>query len=102
MVEAVKELGLETCATLGLLKAHQAQMLKDSGLDFYNHDIDTSEEYYEKIITTRSFEDRIDTLSHVRSADIKVCCGGILGMGETNTDRINMLTTLANLEKAPE
>lgn len=102
MVTAVKELGLETCVTLGLLKAQQAKTLKHSGLDFYNHNIDTSEDYYQNIITTRTFQDRIDTLAHVRDAGIKVCCGGILGMGETNQDRIEMLLLLANLETPPE
>lgn len=103
MVKAVKQLGgLETCATLGLLKDYQADMLKEAGLDFYNHNIDTSEAYYEKIITTRSFKDRLNTLQHVRNAGIKVCCGGILGMGETNEDRINMLITLANMYEPPE
>lgn len=102
MVKEVKKLGLETCVTLGLLKDNQADALQEAGLDFYNHNIDTSEEYYDKIITTRTFEDRLDTLSNVRKAGIKVCCGGILGMGETNDDRIKMLLTLANLEQPPE
>lgn len=102
MVERVKEMGLETCVTLGLLKDGQAEMLQEAGLDFYNHNIDTSEEYYSKIITTRTFEDRLDTLERVRSSGIKVCCGGILGMGETNEDRIKMLVTLANMDEPPE
>ena len=102
MVREVKNLGLETCATLGLLKEHQAKMLKDSGLDFYNHNIDSSEEFYDQIITTREFKDRIETLEHVRKSGLKVCCGGILGMGETNKDRINMLMLLANMEEPPE
>ena len=102
MVVEVKKLGLETCATLGLLKPHQAELLKEAGLDFYNHNIDTSPEFYEKIITTRTFEDRLNTLKSVREAGIKVCCGGILGMGETNDDRIKMLVLLANLEAPPE
>ncbi|WP_316354597.1 biotin synthase BioB [Candidatus Trichorickettsia mobilis] len=102
MIKEVKKLNLETCVTLGLLQQHQAEMLKDAGLDFYNHNIDTSREHYDKIITTRTFDDRLQTLEHVRNSGIKVCCGGILGMGETNEDRINMLVTLANLEEPPE
>lgn len=102
MVEKVKEIGLETCVTLGLLKEGQAEMLQKAGLDFYNHNIDTSEEYYSKIITTRTFEDRIDTLERVRMSGIKVCCGGILGMGETNEDRVKMLVTLTNMDEPPE
>ena len=102
MIKEVKKLGLETCVTLGLLKEDQAKMLKIAGLDFYNHNIDTSEEYYGEIITTRTFQDRIETLNNVRSAGIKVCCGGILGMGESNEDRIKMLVLLANLEEPPE
>ncbi|WHQ46616.1 MAG: biotin synthase BioB [Candidatus Midichloria sp.] len=102
MVKEVKKLGLETCVTLGLLKAHQAQMLKDAGLDFYNHNIDTSPGYYEEIITTRCFNDRLNTIDNVQKAGIKVCCGGILGMGESNEDRINMLLVLANMDNPPE
>jgi len=102
MVSEVKKLGLETCVTLGLLKDAQALKLKEAGLDFYNHNIDTSEEFYNKIITTRTFQDRIDTLDQVRKAGLKVCCGGIIGMGEDNEDRITMLVTLANLEQPPE
>ncbi|WPY00748.1 Biotin synthase [Candidatus Trichorickettsia mobilis] len=102
MIKEVKKLNLETCVTLGLLQQHQAAMLKDAGLDFYNHNIDTSREHYDKIITTRTFDDRLQTLEHIRSSGIKVCCGGILGMGETNEDRINMLVTLANLTEPPE
>jgi len=102
MVKEVKKLGLETCVTLGLLKDGQAEMLKEAGLDFYNHNIDTSEEFYDKVITTRTFQDRLDTLGKVRESGIKVCCGGILGMGETNDDRIKMLVTLANLAEPPE
>jgi biotin synthase len=102
MIAEVKKLGLETCVTLGLLKGHQAQMLKTAGLDFYNHNIDTSPEFYDQIITTRQFEDRLKTLEFVRNAGIKVCCGGILGMGETNDDRIKMLVLLATLETPPE
>ncbi|CAH0384056.1 unnamed protein product [Bemisia tabaci] len=102
MVKEVKKLGLETCVTLGLLKDRHAVQLKEAGLDFYNHNIDTSPEYYKKIISTRTFEDRIRTLEHVRNAGIKVCCGGILGMGENTEDRIKMLLVLANLEEPPE
>nr|WP_265021574.1 biotin synthase BioB [Wolbachia endosymbiont (group A) of Icerya purchasi] len=102
MIREVKKLGLETCVTLGLLKDYQANMLKEAGLDFYNHNIDTSEEYYHKIITTRTFQDRLKTLEYVRASGIKVCCGGILGMGETNEDRIKMLVLLANLNDPPE
>ena len=102
MVSEVKKLGLETCVTLGLLKDDQALKLKEAGLDFYNHNIDTSEDFYDKIITTRTFQDRIDTLGSVRKAGLKVCSGGIIGMGEGNEDRIKMLVTLANLEKSPE
>nr|WP_143689921.1 biotin synthase BioB [Wolbachia endosymbiont of Nilaparvata lugens] len=102
MIREVKKLGLETCVTLGLLKDYQANMLKEAGLDFYNHNIDTSEEYYNKIITTRTLQDRLKTLEHVRASGIKVCCGGILGMGETNEDRIKMLVLLANLDEPPE
>ena len=102
MVSEVKKLGLETCVTLGLLKDDQALRLKEAGLDFYNHNIDTSEEFYNKIITTRTFQDRIDTLNQVRKAGLKVCCGGIIGMGEDNDDRIKMLVTLANLDEPPE
>src|SRR5690606_9593533 len=90
------------CVTLGLLKQHQAGMLKDAGLDYYNHNIDTSEEYYGEVITTRTFGDRLDTLEHVRSAGINVCCGGILGMGESNSDRLKMLVSLANMPEAPQ
>jgi biotin synthase len=102
MVTEVKKLGLETCVTLGLLKDHQVEMLKAAGLDFYNHNIDTSPEFYAQIITTRTFEDRLKTLELVRKAGVKVCCGGILGMGETTQDRLQMLVLLANLEEAPE
>jgi biotin synthase len=102
MVKEVKKLGLETCVTLGLLKDHQAVMLKEAGLDFYNHNVDTSEEFYDQIITTRTFQDRLATLEAVRKSGVKVCCGGILGMGETNDDRIKMLLLLANLDEPPE
>lgn len=102
MVKGVKKLGLETCVTLGLLKNGQAEKLRDSGLDFYNHNIDTSEDHYKNIISTRTFADRIDTLEKVRESGIKVCCGGILGMGETSEDRVKMLMSLANMEEPPE
>ena len=102
MVSEVKKLGLETCVTLGLLKEGQALRLKEAGLDFYNHNIDTSEDFYHKIITTRTFQDRMDTVNKVRTAGLKVCCGGIVGMGEGNEDRIKMLVTLANLDEPPE
>jgi biotin synthase len=102
MVEGVKALGLESCATLGMLTGEQAQRLKDAGLDYYNHNLDTSAEFYGKIITTRTYEDRLATLAHVRDAGINVCCGGIVGMGEGREDRIGMITTLATLPKHPE
>lgn len=102
MVEEVKKLGLETCVTLGLLKFGQAEKLKNVGLDFYNHNIDTSSEFYNQIISTRKFTDRLETLDFVQKVGIKICSGGILGMGETNEDRISMLVTLANLETTPE
>jgi biotin synthase len=102
MVSAVKELGMETCATLGMLTPPQAARLHEAGLDFYNHNIDTSPEFYDQIITTRTLQDRIDTLAHVREAGIKVCCGGIIGMGEEVDDRLGMLVLLANLSSHPE
>jgi len=102
MVEGVKGLGMETCMTLGMLSPDQALQLKEAGLDYYNHNLDTSERYYSEIITTRTFADRLETLDNVRSAGMKVCAGGILGMGETADDRIDMLVTLANLDEAPE
>lgn len=102
MISAVKALGLETCATFGLLSEDQAVKLKEAGLDYYNHNIDTSPEYYPNIISTRCFQDRLDTLDHVRNADIKVCCGGILGLGESREDRASMLCTLANMPKHPD
>lgn len=102
MVEAVNAMGLETCITLGMLTRTQTQRLKQAGLDYYNHNLDTSPEYYGDIITTRTFEDRLNTLEHVREAGINVCCGGILGMGETADDRVSLLQQLANLPKHPE
>jgi biotin synthase len=102
MVRGVRAMGLETCVTLGMLKAEQAKRLKDAGLDYYNHNIDTSEEFYGEIITTRCYEDRLETLEHVRDAGLNVCCGGIVGMGESRDDRAGMLMTLANMPKHPE
>ncbi len=102
MVKEVKKLNLETCMTLGMLEAEQATKLKDAGLDYYNHNLDTSEEYYSKVITTRTYQDRLDTLSHVRKAGLKVCCGGIMGLGEDTEDRIKLIKVLANLEEHPE
>jgi biotin synthase len=102
MVSAVKELGMETCVTLGMLTPPQAVQLREAGLDFYNHNVDTSPEFYDRIITTRTIQDRIDTLAHVREAGIKVCCGGIIGMGEHVEDRLGMLVLLANLPSHPE
>lgn len=102
MIAGVKELGLETCMTLGMLNEEQAGCLKEAGLDFYNHNIDTAPSYYEKVVTTRNFKDRLDTLDNVRKAGINVCCGGILGLGETKQDRIEFLETLANMETPPE
>ncbi|HVY57859.1 MAG TPA: biotin synthase BioB, partial [Xanthobacteraceae bacterium] len=102
MVSEVRGLGLETCATLGMLTAEQAQRLKEAGLDYYNHNLDTSPEFYDAIITTRSYADRLDTLEQVRAAGIHVCCGGIVGMGETRDDRVGMIATLASLPVHPE
>jgi biotin synthase len=102
MVGAVKGLGLETCATLGMLSAAQAHALKRAGLDYYNHNLDTSPEFYGEIITTRVYRDRLETLEHVRDAGINVCCGGIVGMGESRADRIGMIATLAALPVHPE
>ena len=102
MVSGVRELGLETCATLGMLTPAQAQRLKDAGLDYYNHNLDTSEDFYGEIITTRTYRDRLDTLAAVRDAGIHVCCGGILGMGEDASDRVALLHTLATLDPHPE
>lgn len=102
MVKGVKELGLETCMTLGMLTEDQAGELAEAGLDYYNHNLDTSPEFYDKIITTRTYEDRLDTLQHVRDSGMKICSGGIVGMGENQNDRIGLLTQLANLPVQPE
>ena len=102
MVQGVKNMGLETCMTLGMLTGEQAKTLADAGLDYYNHNLDTSPEFYGEIITTRTYQDRLDTLSHVRDAGMKVCCGGILGMGESANDRSALLMQLANLPEHPE
>src|SRR4029077_10034124 len=102
MVRAVKALGLETCATLGMLTDDQALELKAAGLDYYNHNLDTSSRYYEKIISTRTYQDRLDTLQSVRDAGINVCCGGIVGMGENPQDRVELLHTLATLPEHPQ
>ncbi len=102
MVAGVRALGLETCATLGMLTAPQAARLKSAGLDYYNHNLDTSPEFYGEIISTRTYQDRLDTLDHVRAAGINVCCGGIVGMGEERHDRIGMIATLASLPAHPE
>jgi biotin synthase len=102
MIGEVRALGLESCATLGMLTPAQAQELKDAGLDYYNHNLDTSKEFYGSIISTRTYEDRLDTLEAVREAGLKVCCGGIIGMGESPSDRAGLLRTLANLAQHPE
>jgi biotin synthase len=102
MVSAVRDLGMETCVTLGMLTKSHAQRLADAGLDYYNHNLDTSPEYYQAIITTRTYQDRRDTLAHVRNAGIKVCCGGIVGMGESRRDRAGLLMELADLPQHPE
>ena len=102
IVKAVKNTGLETCMTLGMLTDKQSQKLKEAGLDYYNHNIDSSEEFYSEIITTRNFQDRLNTLKNVREAGLNVCSGGIVGMGESREDRAKMLIILANLEKQPE
>lgn len=101
-VKAVKALGLETCATLGMLNEEHAQALNDAGLDYYNHNLDTSPEFYAEVITTRTYDDRLETLQNVRDAGMKVCCGGIVGMGEDQADRVGLLLTLANLAPQPE
>jgi biotin synthase len=102
MIEGVKQMGLETCVTLGMLTAPQTARLKAAGLDYYNHNLDTSPEYYGKVITTRVYQDRLDTLAHVRDAGINVCCGGIVGMGEGLADRAGLIATLASLPSPPE
>ena len=102
MVEAVKAMGLETCVTLGMLKDGQAQRLRDAGLDYYNHNLDTSPEFYGNIISTRTYQDRLDTLERVRSAGIQVCCGGIVGLGESRRERAGLIAQLANLVPYPE
>ena len=102
MVAEVKAMGLQTCATLGMLKEGQAEQLKEAGLDYYNHNLDTAPEFYGEIISTRVYEDRLDTLERVRQADINVCCGGIIGMGESRTQRAGLIAQLANMEQPPE
>jgi biotin synthase len=102
MIQQVKAMGLETCATLGMLKEGQAEQLKDAGLDFYNHNLDTAPEFYGDVISTRTYQDRLDTLGRVRSADINVCSGGIIGMGESRNQRAGLLAQLANMERPPE
>ena len=102
MIQEVKKLELETCVTLGMLSENQANQLKDAGLDYYNHNLDTSEEYYSKVVTTRSYQDRLNTLKHVRNAGVKVCCGGIIGLGEEPIDRIKLIHVLSNLKEHPE
>jgi biotin synthase len=102
MISEVKAMGLETCATLGMLKDGQATQLKDAGLDYYNHNLDTAPEFYGDVITTRTYQDRLDTLDSVREADINVCCGGIIGMGESRNQRAGLLAQLANMERPPE
>ena len=102
MIREVKKLELETCVTLGMLSENQANQLKDAGLDYYNHNLDTSEEYYSKVVTTRSYQDRLNTLKHVRNSGVKVCCGGIIGLGEEPIDRIKLIHVLSNLNEHPE
>ncbi|BAO85140.1 biotin synthase BioB [Caballeronia cordobensis] len=102
MIRGVKAMGLETCVTLGMLEAHQAQALSDAGLDYYNHNLDTSPEFYGQIISTRTYQDRLDTLERVRDAGINVCCGGIVGMGESRRERAGLISQLANMEPYPE
>jgi len=102
LIEGVKALGLETCVTLGMLTAPQSQRLKDAGLDYYNHNLDTSPEFYGHIISTRTYDDRLQTLAHVRDSGINVCCGGIVGLGESPEDRIGLIATLATLPQHPE
>jgi biotin synthase len=102
MVQGVKALGMETCVTLGMLTDEQTERLKEGGLDYYNHNLDTSEDYYAEVITTRTYQDRLDTLERVRNSGINVCCGGIVGMGESDLDRANLLIQLANMPQHPE
>lgn len=102
LIEAVKGLGLEACATLGMLKSHQAKALKDAGLDYYNHNLDSAPEFYTSVVDTRNYQDRLDTLANVRSAGISVCCGGIIGMGETTVHRAGLIAQLANMNPYPE
>jgi len=102
MIQEVKKMGLETCATLGMLKDGQANMLKEAGLDYYNHNLDTAPEFYGDVISTRVYQDRLDTLDRVREADLHVCCGGIVGMGESRAQRAGLIAQLANMEKQPE
>jgi biotin synthase len=102
MIAGVKALGLETCATLGMLSGEQARALKDAGLDYYNHNLDTAPDYYDSIIHTRQYQDRLDTLGHVRDAGLKTCCGGIVGMGETRAQRVGLLLALATLPAHPD
>ncbi|MDF1483322.1 biotin synthase BioB [Extensimonas sp. H3M7-6] len=102
LISAVKDLGLQTCATLGMLEAHQAQALRDAGLDYYNHNLDTAPEYYTDVVSTRAYQDRLDTLRNVRAAGISVCCGGIVGMGEAPVHRAGLIAQLANLDPYPE
>jgi biotin synthase len=102
MIRQVKDMGLETCVTLGMLTTEQVSKLKDAGLDYYNHNLDTSREYYDKVVTTRTYDERLDTLAEVRKAGINVCAGGIMGMGESRTDRAALLAELANLPEHPQ
>ena len=102
MVKAIKEAGLEACATLGMLTKEQAEKLKEAGLDFYNHNLDTSPEYYPNIITTRTYQERLDTIANVHEAGLNTCCGGIIGMGENREDRVSLLTQIANLNPQPK
>ncbi|KMQ80267.1 Biotin synthase [Candidatus Burkholderia pumila] len=102
MIRGVKAMGLETCVTLGMLESHQAQGLREAGLDYYNHNLDTSPQFYGQIISTRTYQDRLDTLEHVRDAGINVCCGGIVGMGESRRERAGLISQLANMEPYPE
>lgn len=102
MIRGVKAMGLETCVTLGMLETHQAQQLREAGLDYYNHNLDTSPEFYGQIISTRTYQDRLDTLERVRDAGINVCCGGIVGLGESRRERAGLIAQLANMDPYPE